>query len=346
MGGPNAAIAPVATLEKIGEGKNSSSKGPEKLFANNEDYTVLRAAYTENGIDFTDLGPISGTTSGTGNDSGEYNDLSNPLQQTSPSNSEPTDLAPGSPDTTELRFIGSRGTIITNPNGSYGMFLSGAWATDGDSDAFNQIFYTESSNGKEWSVPKVVLSTDYTFAASREQDEALAHGEDTPLGVSAYYEGRAYGPAVVQNPGGSLTMVFAGYRLPKPIEPAGTKVGTEPLAQYMVGAKDPALYRNILTMSLALTSFHIATATLPEVTPGVPYSYQLEAADGLAPYKWKKLSGKLPLGIKLSNTGLLSGQLGPKKYPGGASFQITVEVLDSTKKVHQTATESFTVNVS
>ncbi len=453
VGGPNAAIAPVSTLEKIGEGKNSASKGPEKLFANNEDYTVLRAAYTENGVNFTDLGPISGTTSGTGNDAGEYNDLSNPLQQTSPSSAEPTNLAPGSLDTTELRFIGSRGTIVTNPNGSYGMFLSGSWATDGDSDAFNQIFYTESTNGKEWSVPKVVLSTDYTFSASAAQDEALAEGRDEPLGVSAYYSGRAYGPAVVQNPNGSLTMVFSGYRLPKPIENTGTVLGTNPLARYTVGAKDPALYRNILTANLTsattpgvptttsvsssnegagpvgapvtytatvapvapgagaatgtvsfsdshgpiagceaeslnagspdiatcatqlpaqqgsdeitatyasdanyagssgstdeIAGLHITTTSpLPEVTPGVPYSYQLEAADGLAPYKWKKVSGKLPLGIKLSTTGLLSGKVGPKKYPGGASFPITVEVLDSTKKVHETTTESFVVSVS
>ncbi len=452
VGGPNAAIAPVSTLEKIGEGKNSSSKGPEKLFANNEDYTVLRAAYTDNGINFTDLGPISGTYSSTGNDSGEYNDLSNPYQQTSPSNTEPTDLAPGSPDTTELRFVGSRGTIVTNPNGSYGMFLSGSWATDGDSDAFNQIFYTESTNGKEWSVPKVVLSTDYTFSASREQDEALARGEDKPLGVSAYYEGRAYGPAVVQNPNGSLTMVFSGYRIPKPVTTAGTKLGTNTSAPYVVGAKDPALYRNILTVKLAsattpgvpsttsvsssnegagpvgapvtytamvapvapgvgtptgtvsfsdghgsiagcearplnegspdtatcathlpaqqgseeitaaytadanyggssgsteeIVGLHITTTSVPEVKPGVAYSVQLEAADGLTPYKWRKVSGKLPLGIKLSTTGLLSGEVGPKKYPGGASFPITVEVLDSTKKVHETATESFTVNVS
>ena len=60
IGGPNAATAPGSALEKIGEGK-STGKGPEKLFANNEDYTVLRAAYTENGVNFTDLGPISGS---------------------------------------------------------------------------------------------------------------------------------------------------------------------------------------------------------------------------------------------------------------------------------------------
>jgi hypothetical protein len=261
IGGPNAAVAPLATLEKIGEGKNSSSKGPQKLFANNEDYTVLRAAYTENGINFTDLGPISGSTSGTGNDTGSYNDLSNPYQQTSPSNANPTNLAPGEADTTELRYIGSRGTIITNPNGSFGMFLSGAWATDGDSDAFNQIFYTTSTNGEEWSVPKVVVSTDYTFSASANQDKALSEGRDEPLAVSAYYSGRAYGPAVVQNPGGSLTMVFSGYRLPKPITSVGTALGTA-ATKYTIGAKDPALYRNILTLQLkAETSPGVATST-------------------------------------------------------------------------------------
>jgi hypothetical protein len=262
VGGPNAAVAPVSTLEKIGEGKNSSSKGPEKLFSNNEDYTLLRAAYTENGINFTDLGPISGTTSGTGSDSGAYNDISNPDQQTSPSNASPTNLAPGESDKTELRFVGSRGTIVTNPDGSYGMFLSGAWATDGDSDAFNQIFYTSSTNGKEWSVPKVVVSTDYTFSASAKQDEALAKGEGAPLGVSAYYSGRAYGPAVVQNPDGSLTMVFSGYRLPKPITTVGTVLGTNPEARYTIGAKDPALYRNILTLQLKAQTSPGVTTTM------------------------------------------------------------------------------------
>jgi hypothetical protein len=268
VGGPNAAVVPYSSLEKIGEGKNSSSKGPEKLFANNEDYTVLRAAYTENGINFTDLGAISGSTSGTGNDEGKYNDLSNPFQQTSPSSTEPTNLQPGETDTTELRFIGSRGTIITNPNGSDGMFLSGSWASDGDSDAFNQIFYTESRNGKEWSVPKVVLSTEYKFAASAAQDKALEEGKDEPLGISAYYSGRAYGPAVVQNPDGSLTMVFSGYRLPKPITTAGTELGTGS-TKYKIGAKDPALYRNILTM-------HLTSAT----SPGVPTSTSVSASDG------------------------------------------------------------------
>jgi hypothetical protein len=76
------------------------------------------------------------------------------------------------------------------------------------------------------------------------------------LGISAYYSGRAYDPSVVENRNGSLTMVFAGYRLPKPVETAGTTVGTNPAAPYTVGATDPALYRNILTVTLTSPPGH------------------------------------------------------------------------------------------
>jgi len=285
IGGPNAAISPYSVLSQIGEGTDGKSKGPEKLFGNNEDLTILRAAYTTNGVNFTDLGPISGTTSGSGNDSGEYNDLSNPDQTATPSSTSPSNLTPGSPDTTELRFIGSRGTIVVNPDGSYGMFLSGAWESDGDSDAFNQIFYSTSTNGKEWSVPTVVLSTDYTFSASAAQDEALASSIDAPLGISAYYSGRAYGPAVVQNPNGSLTMVFSGYRIPKPVTAAGTVLGTNPADLYTVGAKDPALYRNILTMQLTpstspgvLTSTTVSSSDEDSGVTGTPVTYTATVA--------------------------------------------------------------------
>jgi hypothetical protein len=277
IGGPNAAVVPYAVLKQTGEGKNGKTSGPTELFGNNEDLSLLRAAYTTNGVNFTDLGAISSeSVTDTGEDTGAYTDLSNPNQQESPENSAnptvatnsptaPTNLSPESPDTVQLRYIGSRGTIVTNPDGSLGMFLSGSWASDGDSDAFNQIFYTSSTDGGQtWSVPKVVLSTEYEFNASREQDEAPG----SRLGISAYYSGRAYGPAVVQNPGGSLTMVFSGYRLPKPITAAGTELGTGS-SKYKIGAKDPAIYRNILTM-------HLKSAT----SPGVATTTSVSSSDG------------------------------------------------------------------
>jgi hypothetical protein len=45
-------------------------------------------------------------------------------------------------------------------------------------------------------------------------------------------------------------MVFAGYRIPKTISSAGTVLGTNLSAQYTIRASDPALYRNILTVTL------------------------------------------------------------------------------------------------
>jgi uncharacterized repeat protein (TIGR01451 family) len=273
IGAPGATTLPLSTLALTGEGKAADIS---KLNKNNEDLTVLRVAYTTNGVTFSSAGLTNnGVISGAGCESGScpnggaYDDISNPSTTANPLNAGgQIDLneyaAPGTLDSTEMRWVGSAGTIVTNPDGTYGLFLSGAWAADGDSDAFNQIFYSQSSDGEHWSVPQMVLSTDYTFAASVAQDNALVQGRDAPLGISAYYEGRAYGPSVVQNADGSLTMVFAGYRLPKTISNAGTSVGTDPSAPWTIGATDPALYRNILTVTL--TPSATAASTFPSQT--------------------------------------------------------------------------------
>jgi hypothetical protein len=210
VGAPGAAVAPYSVLAPIGEGKNK----PKSLFGNNEDYTVVRAAYTYDGVHFTDLGQVSG--------------LNNPTSN----------------DNTTLRWVGSRGTVVTNPDGSYGLFLSGAYASDGDSDAFDQIFYSSSRDGQHWSAPQKLLGTDYTFGALASQ-----HGTNR-LGVSGYYSGRVYDPTVVVNRNGSVTMVFAGYSTPKPLPGTGTVLGTNPAAQFTVAANQPALYRTILSVNL------------------------------------------------------------------------------------------------
>ncbi|MFE0462051.1 hypothetical protein ACFW1A_22665 [Kitasatospora sp. NPDC058965] len=211
VGAPGAATVPYAQLAKIGEGKNK----PKSLYGNNEDYTVVRAAYTTDGLHFTDLGQVNG--------------LGDP---TSTSDSV-------------LRWIGSRGTVITNPDGSYGLFLSGAYASDGDSDAFNQIFYASSKDGKNWSAPQKLISTDYTFSALADR---AANGGD--LDVAGYYGGRVYDPTVVQNDNGTLTMMFAGYSTPKPLPGTGSVYGTDPAHLYTVPAVQPAEYRTILSVTL------------------------------------------------------------------------------------------------
>jgi len=211
VGAPGAAIASYAQLSQTGEGKNKS----KSLFGNNEDYTVARVAYTYDGLHFTDLGQVSGLNDPTSNSA------------------------------SVLRWIGSRGTVITNPDGTYGLFLSGAYAADGDSDAFNQIFYSSSKDGVHWSTPKKLLGTDYTFSALQQQ--AASGGA---LAISGYYSGRIYDPTVVQNAYGSLTLIFAGYATPKPLPTTGSVLGTNASALYTVPAAAAAEYRTILSVTL------------------------------------------------------------------------------------------------
>jgi len=127
-----------------------------------------------------------------------------------------------------LRFVASRGTIVPTRGGKPGeetMFMSGADCQDGDSDSFQQLFYSTTTNGLDWTTPVPVLRTDPTFAASAQQEANLAKGIDSPLDVSAYYEGRVYDPNVVQTPTGSLTA--------KPLPSTGSAaipLGTNPTA--------------------------------------------------------------------------------------------------------------------
>lgn len=51
----------------------------------------------------------------------------------------------------------------------------------------------------------------------------------------------------------------------------------------------------------------IVTSALPNGTVGTPYSVQLAAGGGTAPYRWALTSGTLPAGLTFSSTGLVSG---------------------------------------
>ena len=199
IGAPNATLESPSTLAETGEG----SSNQDKLYKNNEDLSVLRVAYTTDGVNFSDAGlDNGGVISGQSNGASTYDDINNPSSTVDPPSGLNQYSTPGTTDATEMRWVGSAGSIITNPDGTYGLFLSGAWSADGDSDAFNQIFYSSSTDGEHWTEPVSVISTDYTFSASVAQDNALAGGTDAPLGVSAYYSGRAYGPSVSRIPTG------------------------------------------------------------------------------------------------------------------------------------------------
>jgi hypothetical protein len=68
----------------------------------------------------------------------------------------------------------------------------------------------------------------------------------------------------------------------------------------------------------------IRTESLPNASQGLPYGVQLEAGGGTAPYKWNIDFGGLPVGMTLSESGLISGQ---SASIGSAVF--IVRVLDA-----------------
>lgn len=68
----------------------------------------------------------------------------------------------------------------------------------------------------------------------------------------------------------------------------------------------------------------ISTVSLPGATTGTPYSFQLQATGGSAPYFWVLTFGTLPNGLSLSSNGLISGT---PTVTGTSAF--AVQVTDS-----------------
>jgi hypothetical protein len=186
-------------------------KDKAPFFGNNEDRSTVRLATTRDGIAFTDKGPVSGL--------GDNAD----------------------PGASATRFVSPSGTVVRNPDGSLGLFFAAGNCYDGDSDGFHYVGYaTSKDNGKDWTIVNgfgnPLLSVDSAFPQTSPE---------------LYYAGRIYGPQVIPaKDGKSATLVFAGYRTPKPLPKPGTVLGTDPRNLYTVGASDLAAYRTILTVTL------------------------------------------------------------------------------------------------
>jgi hypothetical protein len=73
-----------------------------------------------------------------------------------------------------------------------------------------------------------------------------------------------------------------------------------------------------------VAALSIDTAALPDAVEFQPYSQQLVASGGTAPYHWLGTAGAFPPGLTLSDSGLLSG------VPSASgAFSFTVQVTDS-----------------
>ncbi len=94
-------------------------------------------------------------------------------------------------------------------------------------------------------------------------------------------------------------------------------------------------------------TFHVTTTSLPSATRGDAYvGVQLEATGGATPYKWKRVAGSLPKGLKLHSNGMLSGTPKVKNVsPGTYTFTAQVTTHKSKGNPKITATKSLTLTL-
>jgi len=190
---------------------NKDTGKPRKA---NTDVITIRVATTTGGINFTDIGAVTG------------------LQD------------PATTAFNGIRWLGS-GSIIALSNGHYGMFFGAGNCLDNDSDGFHFIGYAETTNPVgnpsdllSWSViygfDNPILSTDTvtdpetgeTYPANPPlidvtDADVLTAAQVAPWmppdGYNTnFFSGRVYDPQAVYTDSSTVTVVFAGYNTPQP----------------------------------------------------------------------------------------------------------------------------------
>jgi hypothetical protein len=197
-----------------------------------------------------------------------------------------------------------------------------------DSPHVAQYSYTGSASSGSWTVITGNLPTDGAVSRVVYDNGALVAATDAGV----------YGTGTVA--GSSTAWSLIGTGLPA--------VQTQDL---YVDPGTNALYavthgRGAWILPSSNVAFHIVTTSVPPATRGVAYSVQLQAAGGTPPYKWKKLSGSLPKGLKVSSTGLLSGTPSLKAAAGAYNFVVQAKTHKSKGNPSQVATQPLTLNLS
>ena len=122
------------------------------------------------------------------------------------------------------------------------------------------------------------------------------------------------------------------------LSPAGVISGTPTTpgtSNFTVRATDSGSPAQTAEKALSIvvsTPLTITTASpMPTGLQGVSYSQTLTATGGTAPYTWTRVSGALPTGLALSNTGVITGE--PSEL---GLFNFTVNVVDSSSPTRST----------
>jgi hypothetical protein len=98
-----------------------------------------------------------------------------------------------------------------------------------------------------------------------------------------------------------------------------------------------------VTPSLTITTTSLPNGTVYVKSAPVLYSATISATGGNPPYKWSRVSGSLPPGLKLKKTGVIAG-----KPSISGDFTFTVKVVDTKQgkpKTQNSATQTFTIDI-
>jgi hypothetical protein len=154
------------------------------------DIVTPRLATTEDGVNFTDLGPVSGL-----NDS--------------------TAVGPA-----DIRYVGPRGTVLRFADGRWGLIFSGGNCLDGDSDAFHFLGYAESRDLRNWTVINGIQNPIASIAPVTvvfNGDSVTVPATKPVVGnTMGWFEGRVYSPSFTLNGLHDGYLNFAGYHTPRP----------------------------------------------------------------------------------------------------------------------------------
>jgi hypothetical protein len=153
----------------------------------NHDISNVRLATTTDGVNFTDMGIVSGLN-------------------------DPTTV-----DYTKTRWISPRGTLIdVNGDGSlWGLYFAGGNCLDGDSDAFHYIGYAESTDKLHWTVFNDIMHPIASINSITTTNQATGTTVTVPAGTifptQAWFAERLYAPSAIQMDPTHLSLTFAGY---------------------------------------------------------------------------------------------------------------------------------------
>src|SRR3984893_10618893 len=85
--------------------------------------------------------------------------------------------------------------------------------------------------------------------------------------------------------------------------------------------------KDSVNFTVAAAMLKILTTSIPTAMVQVPYAAALDVRGGIAPYAWKMVSGRLPAGLRLASTGVISGT---PIQTGQSNFTVQVAGTSST----------------